>query len=314
MSCLSRKSRHRSKQRRVRRAAQGAEIAGQAVAPNQLPFLMTHRERIRNLPRLNVENPSKYQEVQAILSNRDFYRLYSSGTHVFIDPANCEVICVIKFTSFPDMDLETRAGVNHLSKLLIERYNNGASISSSFNGPMIDGFMGGLGWRKSSGQNQIIGMYAPKKKFNSQQELDNYLEVEAEAFRKLEQFLHKRFEGMAKVAAKHARDQIQNLGVPSFGQPEVHEDTFYHFASNLTFTLKNFHNHSHKDRDSNTWTFGMWIPIKLPDGRVVCFRDGYDVQGGQFVFDMYGFGADFNKCDGIGEIVWQSNMYDHQTV
>lgn len=261
--------------------------------------------------RLEVETKDKYQQVQDVLYNPRTYRLFRSGTHIFIDPRNCQVISVVKFTEFASMDSATRNQLNHVSQSLIRHYQNNTGNSS--NGPMIGGYMGTYGWRKSSCRDQIFGMYAPKGNFKSSSAQHSYQE-EGNDFRCIEEFLWHRFQGMAKVAAEKARNDVQDYGVPSFGQSEVHENTYFHFASNLTYTLHNFHNHLHCDHDANQWTYGMWIPIRLPDGRVVCFADGYNVQGGQFLFHGFGFGVDVNRCDGICEVVWQSTMYHHQTV
>jgi hypothetical protein len=91
--------------------------------------------------------------------------------------------------------------------------------------------------------------------------------------------------------------------VPSFGALEYNEVNKSVFASNLAFTLDDFHNKFHFDKDYNSYSYGIWVSTFLESGDLASQEiDKFECEGGEFVIGPYGICIDFNGCDGITEI------------
>ncbi|POV94090.1 hypothetical protein PSHT_12649, partial [Puccinia striiformis] len=84
------------------------------------------------------------------------------------------------------------------------------------------------------------------------------------------------------------------------------------FTCHLSFTLGNFSNASHTDRDASPYTFVTWLPINEKTGDLI--EDKLEVTGGQFVFPRNGFGIDFTGFCGVVECAWKANFYHHLTL
>lgn len=84
------------------------------------------------------------------------------------------------------------------------------------------------------------------------------------------------------------------------------------FTSHLAFTINNFSNKPHTHNNSSPWTFAMWIPVLKNTGKMVC--NNFEVKGGGFNFPAAGCFVDFEGFNGVFEVVWKANQYEHHTL
>jgi hypothetical protein len=84
------------------------------------------------------------------------------------------------------------------------------------------------------------------------------------------------------------------------------------FTCHLSFTLNNFANQCHSDRDSSPYTFVTWLPINKSTGQLV--EGPLDGFGGEFVFPKHGFGIDFSGFQGVVECAWKATHFAHLTL
>jgi hypothetical protein len=86
------------------------------------------------------------------------------------------------------------------------------------------------------------------------------------------------------------------------------------FASNLTFTLDDFHNVFHCDKDYNSYSYGIWVPTFLESGNLASQEiDKFESKGREFVIAPYGICIVFNGCDGVTELIWRAKSDEHRT-
>jgi hypothetical protein len=85
-------------------------------------------------------------------------------------------------------------------------------------------------------------------------------------------------------------------------------------GSNLMWTHSNFSNKSHLDNDSSPFACVMSSPTFSKSSKLASKKDGYDVVGGEFLFQSLNMFVDLNRGDGIYKIMWKANQYQHQTM
>ncbi|OAV87396.1 hypothetical protein PTTG_09908 [Puccinia triticina 1-1 BBBD Race 1] len=92
------------------------------------------------------------------------------------------------------------------------------------------------------------------------------------------------------------------------------DSTLAEFASNFTFTIKNFHNRAHVDNDQSIMTIGMWVTVDL-DSKKPCYNPGIaPIQHGQLVFPGISTVVHFEDHPGAIWIMWPGKELFHQTV
>jgi len=117
-------------------------------------------------------------------------------------------------------------------------------------------------------------------------------------------------EVFSKIASKifdQASQEASELGIPGFSQTEFVDlkpnvDTF---ASNLIYTFGDFCNSFHKDKDYNSYTYGIWAPLVLKTGELVtkADNDNLKIDGAQFIILTYKVQVDYSKHVGIVKMI-----------
>jgi hypothetical protein len=127
-------------------------------------------------------------------------------------------------------------------------------------------------------------------------------------------FYEERFLKLSSCLFEQVVMEANIAQIPSFGALEYNEVNKSMFASNLTFTLDDFHNVFHYDKHYNSYSYGIWVPIFLEFGDLASQEiDKFECKGGEFVIAPYGICIDFNDCDGVTELIWRAKSDEHRT-
>ncbi|KNZ63652.1 hypothetical protein VP01_1117g2 [Puccinia sorghi] len=81
----------------------------------------------------------------------------------------------------------------------------------------------------------------------------------------------------------------------------------HYAASSVSYKYDGFYNTPHKEKQgASKFSFFQWIPTFSKTGRSSTHAQGFNVQGGEFVFPDCKFGLGFEKLDGISRMVWRA--------
>jgi hypothetical protein len=127
-------------------------------------------------------------------------------------------------------------------------------------------------------------------------------------------FYEERFLKLSSCFFQQVAMEANIAQVPSFGALEYNEVNKSVFASNLTFTLDDFHNVFHCDKDYNSYSYAIWAPTFLESRDLGSQEiDKFESKDGEFVIGPYGIYIDFNGCDEVTEIIWRAKSDEHRT-
>lgn len=131
-------------------------------------------------------------------------------------------------------------------------------------------------------------------------------------FFKIRDFWAERFASLSLSTFKSNQSLATNSCVPSFDDKEWEATPNGHvFASNLVVTADCFHNLSHVDRDHTKYSFGMFARIFRETGELYDLKGAVqagDVHKCAFMVPDYGIEVDFDGCDGIVEMIWDTEV------
>ncbi|PLW36328.1 hypothetical protein PCANC_19440 [Puccinia coronata f. sp. avenae] len=160
----------------------------------------------------------------------------------------------------------------------------------SGNGTQTGGMMWADGWRKSSDPGQLVGRFCSLPKMKDAILHAQYNPVlEAAGIQEASDFISFQLQNFAPGVFDSTRQLLINGNYPSMAHMEYPAPyTANDFASFLTFTMYNFFNQPHQDRDVNLWTLVIWIPIFSPktcaEDDPILADEGFDMMGAQFTF------------------------------
>ncbi|OAV98791.1 hypothetical protein PTTG_25510 [Puccinia triticina 1-1 BBBD Race 1] len=283
---------------------------------------------------INRRQPTtnEIEAARSIVNNPKKFRLFDRGHVTIFDKkkkkGKKQIILDATFVDIKEMkesNPEKFGKINfflsflHISKKFVRRVGS--------KGRLCAGDMWAIGWRKGYLEIEIVGQYL-NMDFISQN-LDEFLEHIGQA-QKVSDILWDLFHPIANVAIENNREFMMKNNIPFFSdakmpndlcdlnpstsnpnlqsdpEPEIkNTDSELHneeskkkgFSSNLTFTSNGFFNHPHKDsRDDNRLPFAflLVLPTSRLNGLLALRSDGYNVEGGEFVFPECGFGLKFN--------------------
>ncbi|KNZ45062.1 uncharacterized protein VP01_8521g1 [Puccinia sorghi] len=110
-------------------------------------------------------------------------------------------------------------------------------------------------------------------------------EDKAASFQEANKWIETHIEKLAPGVLQKYRQLLLKSELPSFAQIEyLSPYDPLDFASFFMFTMYNFHNEDHMDKDANTWTLVFWIPIFNPltstETDPILADNGFDMIGG----------------------------------
>ncbi|KNZ55872.1 uncharacterized protein VP01_1375g1 [Puccinia sorghi] len=245
------------------------------------------------------------------------YHRLSHGTCV-IAPQKKPAFCKVKFLPFSSMSPTELQGWEKLVCFFLGRTQFVEPVKN--NGPLMGGVMWADGWRKCSKRGEWFGRYCSVARLSAMIQLCLYsAEDEAASFREANDWIATHLEKLAPGVLEKYHQLLLKSQLPSFAHMEY--PTPYSpldFASFFTFTMYNFHNEDHTDKDANTWTLVCWIPIFNPltstETDPILADDGFDMIGGHFTFHDFQVYLDLNNVLGVTMCVFRSQDHTHQTL
>ncbi|KNF03647.1 hypothetical protein PSTG_03168 [Puccinia striiformis f. sp. tritici PST-78] len=192
------------------------------------------------------------------------------------------LVAIVKFLPFATMEPSLKARYQHLAHHLIAQtaYQN----PNNSNGPANSGKMFSLGWRKAYEEKTKIGITGSTEKVSFDRAAYEDLQTHVPTHRALD---------APGLAPHFERD------------PDG-------FTCHLSYTLGNFANDSHTDRNASPFSFVTWLLINEKTGDLI--EGDLKVSRGQFVFPRNGFGIDFTGFRGVEECAWKATLYHHLTL
>ncbi|CAH7681081.1 hypothetical protein PPACK8108_LOCUS13627 [Phakopsora pachyrhizi] len=143
----------------------------------------------------------------------------------------------------------------------------------------------------------------------------NYnLEDEAEEFEYIGCFLSEQFRNVAPGSHQSCKEYLQQGSIPPITQENHTSNTTYFpddFYLAITYTMDDFSNKAHYDRDTDNWTLIGFIPIEK-GGSIA--EDGFDVEGGEFFLRDLKVFIDFSKANGVVLVILKTSKCVHQTI
>ncbi|KAI7947787.1 hypothetical protein MJO28_009695 [Puccinia striiformis f. sp. tritici] len=176
------------------------------------------------------------------------------------------------------------------------------------NQKIISGKMFNSGWRKATTKNEMMGISASVPKIAGH---EAYYENLQDKLQEMEAFLATRLANMSEKLYEKLRQEHKAFNLPSISSSNFNDIHDFSFASHLSFTLSNFENKPHRDLDSSTYSFGLWLPIDERSGKLI--QNDLEVKGGNFMFPDDNFGLNFEGFDGVVEMVWKADELKHHT-
>ncbi|CAH7681132.1 hypothetical protein PPACK8108_LOCUS13694 [Phakopsora pachyrhizi] len=232
---------------------------------------------------------------------KTYYKpLYKNKVRVFSRKGKViENHMIAKFISFDQMKEESKIGWQKLVAFLLHRQNFVTEVSKD-NAALISGKMYAEGWRKAMVAEEIVGRYVNQAKLLRQMKEMNFnFEDEAEGFEFIGCFLSEQFRNVAPGSHQSCKEYLQQQSIPSITQVNHTSNTTYFpddFCSAITYTMDDFSNKAHRNRDTDNWTLIGLLPIKK--GGLIA-EDGFDVEGGEFVIRDLKVFIDFSKVNGV---------------
>jgi hypothetical protein len=243
------------------------------------------------------------------------------GTHVVgyetvvvQDVDSLETVAIVKFTPFHMMresgEYDT---IEALTMQLVSISKTSRKIDTNGAHKGGTGDMWATGWRAGSDANYSVGLYVPNPRTQrTLPSIDRWVENQA-ASRWMSDLYRSRFENLSKHLFDLTVQEASTSEIPDFGDAEFDDTKVEPFARNLTFTMNDFSNTFHTDRDYNSYAYGIWAPLVKDSGRLAPSAQEFECNGGEFVISSYNICVDFGACDGITEIIWRSNLDYHKT-
>ena len=242
-------------------------------------------------------------------------KVLNYGTIVVQDTISHETILVVKFIPFENMTLSEYSKFQKLTRELALVKDHVNEITSNGAHKDCGGKMYAVGWRKSEFEKMLyFSKYAPSSWLQKQEDGISIWVKEQNTIAWMADFYEERFNKLSSCLFNQVANEANMAQVPSFGAQEYNEVNKTVFASNLTFTLDDFYNHYHCDKDYNSYSYGIWAPIFKEFGNLANQEiDEFKSEGGEFVIGPYGVCIDFNNCDGVTEIIWRAKLDHHRT-
>ncbi|KAH8114018.1 hypothetical protein DFH11DRAFT_1727040 [Phellopilus nigrolimitatus] len=174
------------------------------------------------------------------------------------------------------------------------------------------------GHHASQEKGKSVVHYAPIDTLTAARSLDEWMRLgEAE-------FIEKFYTYRLALISPMCLHNFVTIGIkhslPPFGQTDFNgSNAGFPFAGNLAVTYDNFSNLLHRDGDISDYAFGIWWNAEK-DARTKEYTPHFTAdaakktEGGAFLFAIYGYGVDFEKCPNVVENIWRGSRDMHCTL
>jgi len=241
------------------------------------------------------------------------FNLPTSQVIIFDELRANRLVGIFEFTPFSNMTPEERTDLDYLAAFFHD-HKKFVNPVSKFNSNVIGGKMNMLGWRKCMKKDESVGLYLSVDKISK--DVDGFTDVVLRGHR-AGVIIGKAFKQLADAAFKKNHEIMVEYDMPDFGDPALEDAEGNNFAAStsVAYTYDGFYNKPHCDeKDASEFAYVQWIPTFAKTGKVATHSDGFNVQGGEFVFPDCRFGLGFERLDGVARMVWRAREYRHFTM
>ncbi|KAF9528575.1 hypothetical protein CPB83DRAFT_854378 [Crepidotus variabilis] len=262
----------------------------------------------------------------------DFTWLHEPGLHFGFDTEEMAIAFVVRIRSLVNISgdeigpiLESMSiimdwtfAVNEIKVNAASQPVHGINATKSTQGNGPEGEMFCAGWRNSFGAGEQFAAYAAKDSDSCRVEyarLRPKLPVVGKAFME-------GFSSLYPGGYQSMRETALSEGTPSFADTDFVDKpgakSLVPFGISLAITREDFSNYLHTDRDYTADAYGWWWPAQWDNqSKRYVFNEKVshqDIKGGCFIWGDYGFGVDFERCEGLVEIYWRGKTDYHGTL
>jgi hypothetical protein len=178
------------------------------------------------------------------------------------------------------------------------------------NGSQLNGTMYATGHRRAYSAEFTAGVYDVKSSTQrSSAKREQFACILTEKQKRVERIYRNRFIKMSPKIYQTMVKVAEKSKVPSFGQLELNTNTDP-FASNVTWTINDFFNCLHVDKDANPYAYGIWMTT-YNDELVSDTTEEIGCERGYFYLPEYRVFVDFGN--NIVEIIWRGREDQHCT-
>lgn len=122
-----------------------------------------------------------------------------------------------------------------------------------------------------------------------------------------------RYETFTDHAFLESHELLEHLNLPNFTSTSQDERRTPHgFAGNFAFTFHNFWNKPHTDNDKGK-VYCVWYPINSASGDIVSRVEGFELEGGWFIFPEWRIAFNFGTTS-VAQISWSGKSSFHHTL
>ncbi|EGG02568.1 uncharacterized protein MELLADRAFT_66274 [Melampsora larici-populina 98AG31] len=131
----------------------------------------------------------------------------------------------------------------------------------------------------------------------------------------IKDFFAERFVNLSSYTFESNTEIASRTGAPLWaGQAFYVSPNAQVFASNIAVTFDKFVNAPHNNNNISRYSFGFWICINCKTGKLYSLKNaefkGNNV-GSCFFLDDYNIVVDYDECDGVVEMLWNSHIEHH---
>ncbi|EGG11426.1 uncharacterized protein MELLADRAFT_90932 [Melampsora larici-populina 98AG31] len=170
--------------------------------------------------------------------------------------------------------------------------------SVTTNGALVHGQMHCFGQTVGYSRDILISPYTPTK--GSSESLYKEFLDRLPAFGAR---IGRRFKSFCDEGFLVARQQLNLLQAPSMASTSKYQPSGpLDFVTNFAFTLGNFYNKPHTDNEKGK-VYCLWYPIDSLSGQIVTQSEGFELEGGWFIFPEFRVAINFGG-KGAVQIAW----------
>ena len=238
------------------------------------------------------------------------------GTVVVCDENSEEVVLVVKFVPWDSIDVGELEDMERCTEELMRLRSSTRRVTGNGAHKGGGGHMYALGWRGGSDSGMTLGKYVPEDSVKrSKKALGEWERSQRETVPWLCELYRTRFKKLSSMIYGTIVEEAQTTNIPNLAQTEFVDFELLDepFCGNLTYTNSGFHNSCHKDKDHNTYAYGIFCPVDSDTGKLGYRDDDFGVKEGDFIIPSYEMFVDFSDTNGFVEMIWRGQGNFHCT-
>lgn len=243
------------------------------------------------------------------------------GTIVCLDKDTCDLLAVVRFVERTSENSALFEKYNHAIPTVYKHARarglikiNGAAkkarvLRKKYGKMYAAGFRPGFD-RLVKAASYAFNATTSAKLWRMQEDLTRQGNLPA-----IEDFFAERFAKLSTYAFESNAEIASRTGAPSWAAQSFYvSPNAQVFASNIAVTFDEFVNAPHNDNDLTRYSFGFFTRINRKTGQLYSLKNNKfqgNAVGSCFFLDDYNVMVDYDACDGVVEMLWNSHIEHH---